>query len=473
MAEMRWEKERFAVINRVRETRRRWSMWERGDRVLVAVSGGGDSLVLLDAMAQLAGEDSLELSVLVVDHGVRPESAQEAEFVAGVAGHYGLECSVRKVDLGGRARGGTLSPEEAMREARYGAFREELEESGAARLATGHTADDRVETLLLRLITGAGPRGLGGVPPVRHPYIRPLIRVWRSEVQAYAACLPFAPRQDPTNLDLSIPRNRVRHRLIPFIEAEFNPAVKKVLLGEAEMLASLAEVLELLVEEAEKEDLEPSPTGEGFDVRSLRSRPLALRREAIARALRRMGLEPGFDLVEDIRRKLLEADGPGRLDLGPDLVARRVYGRLALGPRQAAEPPGEVEIEGEGVHALPHLGLELELRTQPRGEEDPRMAAPGPGCAWLDADRLSFPLRVRGIRPGDRFRPLGAPGERKIQDFLVDLKVPREERGRVAVLESGGEIAWVLGLRIDERFKVAEDTRRVAALRLSPLPERE
>lgn len=465
---MRWERERFTVINRARETARRWGMWERGERLVVAVSGGADSLVLLDVMAQLAPDDGLELRVLVVDHGVRPESGEEAAFVREVAAHYGLECGVREIRAGARAPDMRLSPEEALREARYAAFRAELAESGSGRLATGHTADDRVETLLLRLLTGSGPRGLGAIPPVRLPFVRPLIRVWRREVEEYARFLPFPPRRDPSNLDLSIPRNRVRHRLLPFLEEEFNPGVKRVLLGEAEMLASLGELLDVLADEVEAEDLSRTARGEELDAAGLRSRPPALRREAIARALRRLGLEPGFDLVEDIRRKLLEADGLARLDLGADLAARRVYGRLVLGPRTDREPLAEVFIPGEGAHPLPQLGLELLVKTRPRGEEDPRDEAPGPFRAWLDAGRLSFPLKVRGVLPGDRFHPLGAPGKRKMQDFLVDLKVPREERNRVAVLESGGEIAWVLGLRIDERFKVTEATKSVADLRLAP-----
>jgi tRNA(Ile)-lysidine synthase len=415
-------------------------------------------------MVQVAADADIGLWVIHVDHGARPESAEDAEFVREVSAHYGLECSVRKVVVPPSSPQRDLSPEEGLREARYGAFRAELEETGAERLATGHTADDRVETLLLRLITGSGPRGLGAIPPARPPYIRPLIRVWRSEVEAYAPFLPFTPRQDPTNLDTSIPRNRIRHRLLPLLEEEYNPSVRRVLLGEAEMLASLAEVVDVLVGEAEREDVERLDDAIGIDVKGLRSRPLAVRREIIASSLRRLGLEPGFDLVEDIRRRLLEISGTARLDLGPELSARRVYERLVLGPKPAASPLTEMEVPGEGTYELPQSGLRLSLQLRPRGDADPRRAITTPLSAWLDADRLTFPLRVRGVVPGDRFHPLGAPGKRKMQDFLVDMKVPREERDRVAVLESGGEIAWVVGMRIDERFKVGEGTARIAVL---------
>ena len=177
-------------------------------------------------------------------------------------------------------------------------------------------------------------------------------------------------------------------------------------------------------------------------------------------------LEPEFDLVEDIRRGLLEKDGNARLDLSKELTARRIYHRLVLGPRPVQAQPEETVIPAEGRYYLPLPGADLEVSVIPRGEEDPRETAGDPYLAWLDADSLSFPLKVREVRPGDRFHPLGAPGSRKLQDFLVDLKIPREDRDRVALLTCGDEIVWVLGMRIDERFKVTEETTRVVVLQV-------
>jgi tRNA(Ile)-lysidine synthase len=440
-------------------------MFEGGDSVLLAVSGGGDSLVLLDVMVQLAGEEDLNLRVVHVDHGLRPESGEDALFVSEVATHYGLPCGVVEVEVD--TQGGRLSPEEAAREARYGAFREELERSGARRLATGHTADDRVETLLLRLISGAGPRGLAAIPPVRQPFVRPLIQVWREEVEDYAGYLPFKPRLDRSNLDTTIPRNRVRLELLPLLEREYNPAVRRVLAREADVFSSLAEFLDILAEKAEAEYIHHTARGVEMEVKGLLAHAPALRQHIIARALRKMGLEPDFDLVEDIRRELLEKEGNARLDLSKELTARRIYHRLVLGPRPAQAQPEETVIPAEGRYYLPLPGADLEVSVITRGEKDPRETAGDPYLAWLDADRLSFPLKVREVRPGDRFHPLGAPGSRKLQDFLVDLKIPREDRGRVALLTCGDEIVWVLGMRIDERFKVTEETTRMVVLQVT------
>lgn len=465
---MRWERERFQVIDRVRKTIRRWGMVAPGDLVVVAVSGGADSLVLLDVLVQLASDEGISLRVLHVDHGLRPESAQEAEYVGEAARRYGLPFrAVRvKVESSGAS---DMSPEEAARKARYRAFEEELKDCGAKRLATGHTADDRVETLLLRLFTGAGPRGLAGIPPVRGPYIRPLIRVWREEVETYARFLPLTPLRDPTNRDTNIPRNRVRHLVLPLLEDRF-PGVRKVLLREAETLEEIWEYLEAEARAAEREGVRKTEEGMEVDAAFLLSLPAAVRRELTARLLRSAGVETDYHILEDILYKLAEGEGSATLDLGKGRVARREYGRLILGPTteagsSAGEASGEeVLVPGEGGYLLPAGGGRLELEIISRsenlnlsvfsGKDDPRVA-------WLDAERLVFPLRLRGIRPGDRFRPLGAPGSRKLQDFLVDLKVPRRERGRVVILESAGEIAWVVGYRIDDRFKVTPKTKKI------------
>jgi tRNA(Ile)-lysidine synthase len=245
--------------------------------------------------------------------------------------------------------------------------------------------------------------------------------------------------------------------------------VKRVLLGEAEMLAALADITDALAAEAEDNTVTSTARGEEIEVEGLRSRPLAVRREIIAESLRRLGLEPGFDLVEDIRLKLLEIEGSARLDLSPGHSARRVYDRIILGPRPPRDTPAETIIPGDGTYVLAGAGLRLQVVTRPRGGEDPREAAADPGTAWLDADLLAYPLLARGIKAGDRFHPLGGPGGRKLQDFLVDAKVPREERPRVVVLESAGKIAWVVGMRIDERFKVREGTGRVVEITARPL----
>ncbi len=461
---LRWQRERFAVLEKVRLTLRRYDMLRKGDRVLVAVSGGADSLCLLDVMATLSPRYDLQLHVIHVDHGLRPESGEDAEFVREVAAYYHLPCRVVRVRVERRKGKEVYSPEEAARRARYEAFQEVARELRADRLATGHTADDRAETLLLRIISGAGPEGLKGIPPVRDIYIRPLIEVYRREVEAYVRHLPFRPRLDASNLDLRIPRNRVRHELLPLLEKRYNPAVRKVLCREADTLYHMVELVEERVREVEERAVDVRDQEVVVDRQRLLEAPVLLQRQVLARALRRAGGEVNHHLVEELRRRFLEGGENPWLDIGPGLVARRVYDRIIFGPRPVPGEWDEVEVTGEGTFRLP--GWTLRVAVEPWNGGDPKKAVQSPLEALLDADRLRFPLKVRGIRPGDRFHPLGAPGTRKLQDFLVDLKVPLERRKDVAVLESEGEIAWVLGMRIDERFKVTPETRKVVRMRL-------
>ena len=460
----------FAVLAKVRETVCRYRMLEGGEKVLVCVSGGPDSMVLLDVMHRLGGELDLRLEVFHVDHGLRPDSDRDAEHVRRTAAAYGLPFHCERVVVERRSHGGRdLSPEEAAREARYRSFTRRLEASGADRAALGHQADDRVETLLMRLFTGAGPRALASIPPLRGPFIRPLIRVWREEIEAYLACLPLPPLEDPTNRDLAVPRNRVRHLLLPLLEKEFNPKVRQ----------SLERALDLLEVHAGfrgEEGPVLAACGDGVGQLSLDGYLDASEEERLRmlhRALLELGIRPSFRLVESLRRGACEGRPGNRVCLPGGLVAVNEYRRVVFIDAGAwregwGEPGEEVVPEGGGDHRFPRLGIGLSLSfCEVRRGEAPFPSNP---CeAMLDVDKLSFPLRLRHLRPGDRFRPLGAPGNRKVQDFLTDARVPRRERGKVLALLSGEKIAWLVGLRISEDFKVTASTRRAALLRAEGL----
>lgn len=448
------------MIKKARNAIERFGMLRGGERVLVAVSGGPDSLVLLDLLCRLRESYGLELEVIHIDHGLREESSRESNYVRAVADHYGLPFYGDRVEVrvdSGRRR---LSPEEAARIARYTALERRLEAAGFDCIALGHHADDRVETFLLRLVAGTGPWGLTSIPPMRYPYIRPLISVWRREITDYATHLPFVPLQDPSNWDLSIPRNRVRHILLPLLEEKFNPATGEAIYRYIEML------------EAERERGEGTRrvfsygklAEEGVRIDYFRELTLAEQRELIWYLVRSRGLEPSFQLVEDVRTKIFGGKSGSLLHLPGGWVALRDYERVRLLVRESLEARDRdrvVEIAGKGEFSLPDFGIGMVLRCEPRLPDWRAQILRGPWKASFDLQLISFPLELRHIRPGDRFHPLGAPGRRKLQDFLVDLKVPRLERSRVMVLTSKGEIVWVLGHRIDDRFKVTDATSRI------------
>ncbi|PYM07965.1 MAG: tRNA lysidine(34) synthetase TilS [Candidatus Rokuibacteriota bacterium] len=208
------------MIDAVRDTIRRHAMLAGGEAVLVAVSGGADSVALLYALQALGAELRLTLSVVHLDHGLRAESADDGAFVEALARARSLPVSVERITV---APGGSL--EARAREARYAALRRHAARVGAERVALGHTADDQAETVLMRLIEGAGPRGLRGIPPVRGIFIRPLIETRRAEIVDALQRAGLAWREDPSNRDPKLLRNRIRHELLPQLAASYNPAI--------------------------------------------------------------------------------------------------------------------------------------------------------------------------------------------------------------------------------------------------------
>jgi tRNA(Ile)-lysidine synthase len=469
----------------------RHDMVHPGDRVLVAVSGGPDSTALLTLFRHAARRLGVELHVAHLDHGWRGRgSARDAEFVRRLALRMGLPVTIGHA--GGRTASGTTrrqSSREAIgRALRMRFLMETAVAVGATRVAVGHTLDDQAESLLMRLLRGSGTRGLAGTYPVVDGlFIRPLLGVRRAEIVAYLRSRRQAYRVDPTNRDTTLTRNRVRRRLIPLLEREFNPAAAEVLARSAGLLRDEEAWMDQLSRAAFRGAATVEPGGISLAVPALVAMPRALLRRVLRRAVESvrghlLGLD--FRHVEEMER-LLSRPGPGSIDMpGGWRVARRPgtlrlesvvtgghTGRPARVSAGGRSPSGDDHGAAGGCREavcpipgrvdLPGLGLALRARVVT--SEDPAVA-PGPDRACLDADLLPGPLLVRPRRPGDRFVPLGGPGTRKVKSFLIDRKVPVAERGRIPLVLENGRVAWIVGHRIDDRFKVTPDTRRILVL---------
>jgi len=460
------------LLRTVRETVARYAMIRPGDGVVVAVSGGPDSLCLLDVLCRLASAASLRLVVAHFDHGLRKtEDARETRFAEEAALERGLPFESEQAAHPLRSLSGSL--EERAREARY-AFLERVRQAhGAESVAVGHTLDDQAETVLMRMLRGAGPDGLAGIHPVRNPgIIRPLIRVRRREVEAYLREAGLSWMTDSSNLQTRHLRNRIRRDLLPEL-LTYQPRFVEHLGALADLCREektlLGDLAEAWIEEHELED------GEGGSV-TLPRMPLidlyeAFRRRVIRCALGRTG--GGLRRIE--RRHVASVEGlllgdrpQARIDLPGDRSAERIYDRVVLGPRPARSRFDEsARLPGPGVYPLKEAGLQVLLKEKPRqavGALDRDR-----WTAFLNADALEYPLKVRTWRPGDRLVPLGMRGHRKVKDLLIDLKVPAGERARALLLLSGERPVWLCGYRIDDRFKVTEKTERVVEVRIETL----
>ncbi len=446
----------------------RYRMLSGGERAVVSVSGGPDSVALLLFLHGISARLRLELHVFHLDHMLRgDESTADALFTRELAEGLRLPSRVVAVDVRERASGSGRSPQDAARRVRREELARFAEEVSADRIATGHTADDQVETFLMRVIQGAGLSGLAGIPPVSGPYIRPLIETWREQVQEYCDRMGVTPRTDSSNLDPSYLRNHVRASLVPFLVSEFGPGIGEVILREVESLAAdreflgeqAAQAFDLVALEREGEV--------SIDVARLGSLPEALQRGVVRAAWSRLVPEEpslGWRHVIDILQKVARGNTGASLDLPRGLAAERVYGEVVL--RTAGRTDATVRVEGSAVLEVPGStrapGSEatLEARLVPLDEVE---FTDDPGVEYVRPD-IELPLEVRGPRPGDRFQPLGSPGTRKLKDFFIDRKVPRSARRSCPLVLSRGEIVWVAGMRLDERFRLRPSDREAVEL---------
>ena len=455
-------------------------MFGGGDTVLVAVSGGADSVALLDVLSALARPLDLKLHALHVHHGLRAEAEPEADFVRAfcreLAVPFHLErVAVRRVSVPG-ADPPWQGLEAEARRARYGAFRACAAAVGASAVATGHTADDQAETVLMRLLQGAGPRGLGGIAPVRRPYVRPLLERRRAEVEAHLRARGLSWVEDASNRDPAFLRNRIRHDLVPFLVERWDPALAASLGRAATVARGVVADLEQRAGAALDRLARPEGGALVLSLDALRRLPEELAAEVLRQGLIRL----------DPRRATLRAPGERALRrvLGNEALRRPLrLGRVRIersgrwlrvggGPRPGVAPrawqvPGRLVLE--------EVGLSLEARCLTAGADyrPPRERS----TVAFDADRIPSRLTVRGRRPGDRFEPFGGPGVRRLKSFLIDAEVPRWDRARIPLLEADGEIVWVAGLRRGAAAPVTSGTRRIlevtlrAPLAVPPLAE--
>lgn len=462
---------------RVWATIRRYGLLDEGDRVLVALSGGADSVALLHVLAALAPKARARLAGVVhVHHGLRGEAADaDATFCEQVATSLGLPFDLVHVDVAAQAARRRWSVERTGHALRHAAFRLVARRRLATRIALGHTLDDQAETVLLRFLRGAGSRGLAGMWPSQGPLIRPLLGVRRADVEHYVAERGLIWRDDASNADRAIPRNRVRHEVLPVLMAVAGANLPTRLARQADAWRDDEQWLAACAAMELPSVLMPHADGGWLlDLPRLDAVPPMLRRRVRWAALEQM-LPRGKvtqALVDGLER--LDALAAGRHTGLGTLSVWRVGSQLRFVAPGSGRPavqaladhefavPGGVEL-GEAA-----LRIDASLFRRAEWQADERLGVQGSAWVALDAGRAGSSLVVRGRRPGDRMRPMGASGSQKIQDLMVNRKVPRNDRGRVPVITTvQGQIAWVVGLAVGEEFAIQPQTTDVLLLQVT------
>ena len=437
-------------------------MVNSGDKIVVAVSGGPDSVCLLKILFQLQRWLNISLIVAHLNHGLRPkEDERETEFVANLSRSLNLTLAYDKADNLTKAHGSSI--EEKARKIRYQFLEKVLDEYHAQKVALGHNMNDQAETVLMHLLRGTGPTGLSGIPPIRQKrFIRPLIDITRDEIHTYLKQKDISFMMDSSNLEKRYLRNKLRLELIPLL-LNYQPRLIEHL-GE---LASLCRQEDQFMEEEAKKGLQMvtlDSSGHSLELsldtfKGL-STPLRYRilRQAIKQVkgdLRRIDIghiKAIIDLADSVRPQI-------RMNLPEDLMVKRIYDRLrfSLGTEIETED-FSYHIKDSGVFKIPEINQTLSLEEIPKEDFS---SSPSPNEAFLDLDRLKWPLRVRNFRAGDKFIPFGLNGFKKVKDVFIDNKIPSEERKRIPILEDCNEIVWLSGIRIDNRYRIRQRTKRI------------
>ena len=442
--------------------------------LLVAVSGGPDSVCLLHILAELREKLRITLHIAHLNHKLRgAESEADARYVSELAHHLGIPATTEERDVKAYQARQHISLEEAAREVRYTFLSQVAQAIRAEEAAAGHTADDHTETILMHLVRGTGIKGLQGLKPRTQwqlagnsiTIVRPLLQISREETAEYCRQHHLAPRIDTSNLSLSPLRNRIRHQLLPLLKS-YNPQVAEALQRTARIASDDLgfidqQCLQLWAEIAQKQG-----NAIIIDKQRLLKSPSVLRRYLLRMSIEKLvGNIKDIEMrhIEDIMSILTKPAGK-RLDLPGGLIFAVEYDRYLLTQDQESLSPfppleDELPLKLPGEMLLPGWRIEANIinREQMTEKDD--------FTAHLDLDKAGGKLAVRSRQRGDRFQPLGMSQPKKLGEFMIDAKIPQAWRGRIPIVCSQKHILWVVGWRIDDRVKVTKQTKRVLCLK--------
>ncbi|MDD4875728.1 MAG: tRNA lysidine(34) synthetase TilS [Dehalococcoidales bacterium] len=446
--------------------------------LLVAVSGGPDSVCLLHILFKLQKELRLKLYVAHLDHQLRDaDSKADAQYVADLAHQLGIPCKLEQRDVKAYQAQHHLSLEEAAREVRYTFLEQTAKSIGANQVAVGHTTNDHTETILLHLIRGTGTRGLQGLKPSgQWPYgkskltiIRPLLSVSRQETADYCNNNQLIPRIDISNLSLSPLRNKIRHQLLPLL-GSYNPKITEALQRTARITSN---DLAFITKETERVENKISyKTGNTITLDKEKFLKLPY---VIKGYLLRKIIENSLGTLKDIESRHIEEiinaltkPAGKRISLPSGLVFSIEYDRYLLGPDPAALSPfpiidNEYLLKIPGDTLIPGWCITASIINHQRIQEKNENFT-----AYLDSNITGEKLLIRPRQSGDRFQPLGMSRTKKLGEFMIDAKIPSAWRQRIPIVCSSEQIIWVVGWRIDERAKVTDTTERIIQLEFKP-----
>jgi len=451
-------------------TVKKYQMIQRGDRIVVGVSGGPDSITLLNLLYRYSEFYQIRLICAHLNHNFRPGDAEkDAEYVKEFCRARHIPCVAEFVDVPDMAAKGGLSSEQAGRKARYGLFNRVLNENKFNKIAVAHNMEDQVETVLMRLIRGAGTEGLGGIRPVRGNIIRPLLETPRALIEEYCVKNRLNPVTDKSNFQPVYYRNKIRLELLPYIKANYNGGIERALLDMAQILRQENDYLDGACRKIFKEYVSEAETGR----LEFRREDLMGLHNAVRRRVLRMGVEYlkgntdnlEFGHIEQVCA-LLESGKTGkRINLPRGLVAGIEYGKVFLDDKQDSKKaldgvyrlviPGTTRLhEINGIIEADIIGVDRYVKQKDCDNN----------TAFMDFEITGRNLMASKRKEGEKFIPLGMKGTKKLKDLFIDAKVPREKRDCIPIIRNEHGIVWVAGHRIDDKYRINKSTGQVLKL---------
>lgn len=453
------------MLQKVKDTIKRYQMLAKGDRVIVGFSGGIDSVCLLHVLNQLK-EYQLDLWALYINHSLRPsENVEEIKLLHQVGSAWGVKVKTFTLDIPERLREKPQSLQLLAREERYKLFKSFQKEINASKIALGHQLDDQVETIIYRVIRGTGIDGLAGIPIVRdNLFIRPLLEVSRAEIHEYALKHQLKWLEDSSNRKPVYVRNKLRLQLIPELKESYNPNLNSALIRLGLLAREQQELMEVLLKEKGDQIILVQEGRIGIKIGSFLALPDYFQYYLLKRVLHQAQPERQFESMVIIRlREKIQTEKLSfkPLQLSKNMIAHNQKGIIFFeGIKRPTKADSKVfRLNAPGVTLIPELNLEVEIEKVRSTPDWKKISLQE---AYVDGVRPKLPFYIRFWRPGDVFYPLGAPGNQKLHDFFINQKVPREERARTLLLVAADDqIIWVSGHRPSELYKVNDNTSEV------------
>lgn len=452
-----------SFTDKVKSTIEKYNMLRSGDTAVIGVSGGADSLCLLHVLNALKKELDIKLFAVHLNHQFRGIDAEnDARFVEQMCDEWGIPHRIETFDVPAYAKKQGLSSEEAGREIRYKLFKEVKEEIKADKIAVAHNMNDNAETILMRLARGTGLEGLKGIDPVRDAIIRPLLEQDRPSIEAYCSQNGLIPRVDKTNFQPIYLRNKIRLELLPYMQKNINPSINEALIRLSQVVSEENDYMEQQTDERLKSIAQIKEGCIIINSAMLMQLHPAIQKRLVRRAVENItGTLTGFEYKHFQGILALQGQGTGAaIELPKDLKAYISYENLIICKKiENHDKKCYYKLKYNNEIFVNELNSAVSVRLFDRDELS--VIPKSSKTIYIDADKVKAELAIRHREAGDRFSPIGMAGSKKLKDYFIDKKIPKELRDDIMLLADGQEIVWILGSIISEKYKVTPNTQKV------------